>query len=232
MKAGQDKAIKTLTPFVGLDFTGGTPPIPTNSNYTTIGSGTTPHGDYIQLLHTEKISVAGIQVEDFSMKSVATAVVPMATMAKQETGHPIDVRDIHIVSTTPLVDQINTLAALNFGFYDSAPIDMTRVLLCSITDFASDPGGGFNLLNRGSSAWGGATSFSTDLLYVYRLMIVAMRPFYNPATSLPYPIAGPQGFLAIPQTMVVAGVKLEDYDAIQTAFSLYRANDLQQTFDN
>lgn len=232
MKAGQDRSIRTLTPVEGVDFVGGAQPNLVIGNYEVLNGGSGPHGDFVELYHREKISVAGIQAEDFSMTSVATAVVPMATWFKTDTGYAMDVRDIHVISTTPLPDALNTLAALNLGNYDAAPIDMTRVLLCSITDYQSDLGGGFNLVNRGSSAWGGATSFSTDLLYVYRYLIVSMRPFYNITNGTPYPIAGPQGRLVIPQTMVVAGIKLEDFDAVQTAFALYRANDLQQTFDN
>ena len=168
MKAGKDKSIKTLTPNVSLTFVGGAAPTVSNTNFEILNSGTGPHGDFINLLHTEKISVAGIQVEDLSMTSVGTAIVPLATLAKQDTGHAIDVRDMHIVSTAPVGDVVTTVAALNLGIYDLAPIDMTRVLMCSITDYSSDPSGGLNLINRGSSAWGGATSFSTDLIYVYR----------------------------------------------------------------
>jgi hypothetical protein len=232
VKAGQDRSIRTFTPVDAVDFVGGAQPNLVSGNYEVIGGGSGIHGDFVQLYHREKISVAGIQAEDFSMTSVATAIVPLATWFKTDTGYPIDVRDIHVITTTPLPDALNTLTALNQGNYDASPIDMTRVLLCSITDYQSDPGGGFNLINRGSSAWGGATSFSTDLLYVYRVLIISMRPFYNQTTGTPHVIGGPQGRLVIPQTMVVAGIKLEDFDAVQTAMSIYRANDLQQTFDN
>lgn len=233
MKAGKDRSIRTFTPVDAVDFVGGTQPTAVIGNYEVIGGGAGPHGDFVQLYHREKISVAGIQAEDLSMTSMATAVVPMATWFKTDTGYAIDVRDIHVFTTTPLPDELNTLTSLNLGDYENSPIDITRTLLCSITDYQSDAGGGFNLVNRGSSAWGGATSFSTDLLYVYRVLIVSMRPFYNQTTGVPHAIGpGPQGRLVIPQTMVVAGIKLEDFDAVQTAYALYRANDLQQTFDN
>jgi hypothetical protein len=232
VKAGTDRSIRTFTPVDAVDFVGGTQPTAVIGNYEVIGGGTGPHGDFVQLYHREKISVAGIQAEDLSMTSMATAVVPMATWFKTDTGYAIDVRDIHVFTTTPLPDELNTLTSLNLGDYENSPIDITRTLLCSITDYQSDAGGGFNLVNRGSSAWGGATSFSTDLLYVYRVLIVSMRPFYDAVTGNPHVIAGPQGRLVIPQTMVVAGIKLEDFDAVQTAYALYRANDLQQTFDN
>jgi hypothetical protein len=222
VKAGKDRSIRTFTPVDAVDFVGGTQPTAVIGNYEVIGGGAGPHGDFVQLYHREKISVAGIQAEDLSMTSMATAVVPMATWFKTDTGYAID-----------LPDELNTLTSLNLGDYENSPIDITRTLLCSITDYQSDAGGGFNLVNRGSSAWGGATSFSTDLLYVYRVLIVSMRPFYNQTTGVPHAIGpGPQGRLVIPQTMVVAGIKLEDFDAVQTAYALYRANDLQQTFDN
>jgi len=232
MKAGKTKVLTEIFPATAVDFTGGTIPLQVGSAYENVGGGTGSHGDFVQLKKVAILDVAGLQANDLSMTASGTGVMPIAPYFKSNTGHAIDVRDICIVTTYPVPNTDTTVTAINIGDYYSSTIDKTRTLMCSVSDYASDPAGGFNLINRGMSAWSGASSFSTDRIYIYRYLIISMRPFYNPADSQPYPIAGSQGRLNVPGIFVSSGIELDEFNAVQTAYAVYRANDLQQSFDN
>lgn len=232
MKPGKTKVLTEIFPATAVDFVGGTQPTQVGGAYEVIGGGTAPHGDFVQLKKVEVLDVSGLQANDLSMTAQGTGVMPIAPYFKTDTGHPIDVRDICIVTTYPVPDTDATVTDINIGDYYRSTIDKTRTLLCSVSDYAADPAGGFNLVNRGMSAWSGASSFSTDRIYLYRYLIISMRPFYDITTSLPYPIAGSQGRLNVPGIFVSSGIELEEFNAVQTAYAVYRANDLQQSFDN
>lgn len=198
----------------------------------TLFATTTPTQLSITCLWEDIIDVSGIQSRDLSMVNLGGTATPLGPPNRSGTGNPQTVIDVAIVSTTPLNLTDTEWLFLSLGYETLAgPADRQNFLFYQARSYETTAGGGFLMPMMSSTQYAGATSVSTTRLYVYRLVNAYTLPFYDQTTGAALPLT-PAGAVNLPSALMQVGVELVEYDAISTAYAIYRGNDLQQSFDN
>ena len=185
----------------------------------------------VNCLWQDKIDVSGIQIADLSMRNLGAAGICTAPPTKyNNNAFPKTVLDHLVVSCVPLNLTAAQWTFFTLGNMDLAgPVDMSRILVSQVNTYEANQNGGFVVPLVGNSSQAGATAFSTDTLYIYRHVIAYQTQFFDSAgASVPVP---PDGGVFLTDMEISIGMQLVEFDAISTAYAIYRGNDLQQSYD-
>ena len=189
----------------------------------------------VTCLWEDKIDVSGIQIADLSMRNLGAAGICAVPPNKlNKNAFPKTVFDHLVVSCVPLNLTALQWEFFTLGVYDLAgPVDMSRILVSQVNTYETQQNGGFMVPLIGNSSQAGATAFSTDTIYVYRVVKAVQTQFFdNLGNPQPVPPAPTGGGVFVPEMEVSIGIQLVEFDAVSTAYAIYRGNDLQQTYDN
>ena len=186
----------------------------------------------VSCLWEDKIDVSGIQIADLSMRNLGAAGICTTPPTKyNNNAFPKTVLDQLVVSCVPLNLTATQWIFFTLGNMDLAgPVDMSRILVSQVNTHEANQNGGFVVPLVGNSSQAGATAFSTDTLYIYRHVIAYQTQFFD-NTSAPVPVPG-DGGVFLTDMEISIGIQLVEFDAVSTAYAIYRGNDLQQTYDN
>lgn len=199
--------------------------------WTQLSAGATPTQSTVSCLWEDKIDVSGIQIADLSMRNLGAAGICSTPPTKyNQNAFPKTVVDQLVVSCVPL--NLNATQWSNFalGYMEFAgPVDMTRILVNQVNTYETQQNGGFMVPLIANSSQSGATAFSTDTLYIYRHVIAWQSQFFD-STGAPQPVP-PTGGVFLGNMQISIGLQLVEFDAISTAYAIYRGNDLQQSYD-
>lgn len=191
-----------------------------------------PSQSAVTCLWQDKIDVSGIQVNDLSMRNLGAAGISTTPPTKyNQNPMPKTVLDHLVVSCTPLNLTATQWLFFTLGAMDLAgPVDMSRILVSQVNTYEANQNGGFMVPLIGNSSQAGATAFSTDTIYVYRHIAAYQTNFFD--SNGGQVIVPPDGGVFIPDMEISIGMQLVEFDAVSTAYAIYRGNDLQQTYDN
>lgn len=232
LKQGSKVPLRTTSTALEISFSGATPAVSSGPGWRTLFA--TPGANQLSItcLWEDIIDITGIQATDFSMVNLGGTATPLGPPNRAGTGNPQTVIDVSIVSATPLNITDTEWLYLSLGIERlSGAVDRQNILFYQSRSYETTAGGGFLMPMLAATQYSGATSLSTTRLYVYRLVNAYVLPFYDQVSGnaiTPVPTAGS---VNIPSTLFQVGVELVEYDAISTAYAIYRGNDLQQSYD-
>lgn len=191
-----------------------------------------PSQSSVTCLWQDKIDVSGIQIADLSMRNLGAAGICTTPPTKyNQNPHPKTVLDHLVVSCVPLNLTAAQWLYFTLGYMDLAgPVDMNRILVSQVNTYEANQNGGFMVPLIGNSSMSGATAFSTDTIYVYRHIAAYQTNYFDSlGNQLPVPA---NGGVFIGDMEINIGIQLVEFDAVSTAYAIYRGNDLQQSYDN
>ena len=223
---------KTTSNSISLANPGAALDTANSPGWTQLSASATPTQSSVSCLWEDKIDVSGIQIADLSMRNLGAAGICTAPPYKyNQNAFPKTVFDHLVVSCVPLNLTAAQWVFFTLGSMDFAgPVDMSRILVSQVNTHEANQNGGFVVPLVGNSSQAGATAFSTDTLYIYRHVIAYQTQFFD-NTSAPVPVPG-DGGVFLGDMEINIGMQLVEFDAVSTAYAIYRGNDLQQTYDN
>lgn len=236
LKDGAPVVLNKKTTYLSIDLAnpGASMNTADSHGWTELVAYATNQQSSVACLWEDKIDVSGIQIADLSMRNLGAAGICSAPPTKyNQNAYPKTVVDQLVVSCVPLN---LTAAQWNYfalGYMDLAgPVDMSRILVNQVNTYETQQNGGFMIPLIGNSSQSGATAFSTDTLYIYRHVIAWQSQFFDAnGASQPVPPAPNGGGVFIGDMEISIGLQLVEFDAISTAYAIYRGNDLQQSYD-
>lgn len=239
LKSGDVVPIRKTTDFLQVNFNAGVNPvIAFGEGWELLAALQSPTQESALCLWSDRIDLAGISAADLSMVNTGTAIQRRGVYNQGGLLENLNIIEAHVVSVSPLnltVAQWNFL--LVFGT-TNAPVTDDRILLIQGNSWKrGQQDTSYTLVNSDTFAYGAASEFSSDRLYVYRVAQFIRTPFTYVDTAGPSPVLiqlpfTTNGFMAIPETQFVQALGLEEFNAVSTAYAIYRGNELQQTYDN
>lgn len=232
LKQGSKIPLRATSTSLSISFNAPQPSISDGPGWRELSAAYTGNQAEIHCLWEDTIDITGIQAADLSMVNLGGTGTPLGPPTRAGTGNPQTVIDVAIVSATPLnlTDTQWLYASLGIERLSGA-LDRQNILFYQSRSYETTAGGGFLMPMLASTQYAGATSLSTTRLYVYRVVNAYMLPFYDQVSGnsiTPIPQAGA---IFLPSTLFQIGVELVEYDAISTAYAIYRGNELQQSYD-
>ena len=223
---------KTTSATIGLDNPGAALDAANSPGWTQLTAGASPTQSSVTCLWQDKIDVSGIQIADLSMRNLGAAGICSTPPTKyNQNPMPKTVLDHLVVSCVPLNLTAAQWLFFTLGYNDLAgPVDMNRILVSQVNTYEANQNGGFMVPLIGNSSQSGATAFSTDTIYVYRHVAAYQTQFFD-SSGNPVPVP-PNGGVFIGDMDINIGLQLVEFDAVSTAYAIYRGNDLQQSYDN
>jgi len=240
LKDGEVVPIRKATKFLSVDFTAGVDPsINTGQGWSTLLASSSPTTQSILCLWQDEINVAGIQAADLSMINTGTAVARRGLYTQSGLLENLNTIDIHVVSVAPLNWTAAQWNFLVIGYNSNTPITDDRIILIQGQSWKrGQQDASYTMSLADTFAFGGVSEFSTDRLYVYRMVAMYRNSYVyvdtsgpGPGILTPLPLVG-GGAIAVPQTQFVQAVGLEEFNSVSTAYAIYRGNELDQSFDN
>jgi hypothetical protein len=238
LKSGEVVPIRKTTSFLSVDFNAGVAPsINTGQGWKVLQSFAGAN-ESILCLWQDEINVAGIQAADLSMINTGTAIARRGHYLQTTLYENLNTIDIHVISVSPLNWSVADWNFLIFGYNANTPMTDDRIILVQGQSWKrGQQDASFTLSLADTFAFGGVSEFSTDRLYLYRMVAMFRNPYVYVDTSgpmgvlTPLPFAG-GGVMAVPETQFVQAVGLEEFNSVSTAYAIYRGNELDQSFDN
>jgi hypothetical protein len=228
--------LRKISDELTLDFSAFTPAIDTSAGqsrgWSTLSATGDPNQQSIVCLWEDTMDISGISAADLSMVNLGGMATPMGPPNRAGTGNPQTVIDLCIATVTPLNLNASQWLFLALGAQNlDGPVDRQGFMFLQNRSFETTAGGGFLMPMLAMTQYAGATAVNTNRIFVYRLVAAYTTSFYNQTDGTAIPIT-PSGIVVLPAMMYQLGVELKDYDAISTAYAVYRGNELQQSYDN
>ncbi len=239
LKDGEIVPIRKTTDYLQVDFTAGANPvIAFGEGWELLSALQSPTQESALCLWSDRIDLAGISAADLSMVNTGTAISRRGVYTQGGLLENLNILEAHVISVSPL-----NLSNLEWTFLlvsgtTNAPVTDNRILLIQGNSWKrGQQDTSYTLVNSDTFAYGAASEFSSDCLYVYRVAQFVRTPFTyvdaaGPAPALIQLPFTTNGFMAVPETQFVQALGLEEFNAVSTAYAIYRGNDLQQSFDN
>jgi len=239
LKDGDVVPIRKTTDFLQVDFTAGADPtINTGEGWVLLSATSGATQEQAVCLWSDRIDLAGISAADLSMVNTGTAIQRRGVYSQGGLLENLNIIEAHVVSVSPLNLTATQWIFMLLGANGSTPITDDRILLIQGNSWKrGQQDTSYTLVNSDTFAYGAASEFSSDRLYVYRVAQFIRTPFTYVDSAGPVPalIQLPfttNGFMAVPETQFVQAIGLEEFNAVSTAYAIYRGNDLQQSYDN
>jgi len=239
LKSGSQVRLKKDTGFVQVNFGGGASPTlhpDSDSRWNLVAASAAPFQEDAFLAYRDTIDISGVSMADLSMVNQGSGVIRRGVMGQANLLENLNVIDMHILSLTPLTGDPLPYFAMMFGLPTGRSITDDRLLMVNIQSFKrGQQDSSFTFSQNDASVYGSASTFSSDKIYVYRL--VAMYRIAFVTSSGAGPARAPidpaiNGHIFAPATSFAQLVQLKEFDTVATAYAVYRGNELDQTFDN
>lgn len=232
LKTGSKVPLRTTSTSLSISFNAPQPSISDGPGWRELFAAYTPNQASISCLWEDVIDISGIQAADLSMVNLGGTGTPLGPPNRAGTGNPQTVIDVALVSATPLNLTDTEWLFLSLGIERlSGAVDRQNIVFYQARSYETTAGGGFLMPMLSSTQYAGATSLSTTRLYVYRIVNAYMLPFYDQVTGNPIVPIPQAGSIFLPSVLFQVGVELVEFDAVSTAYAIYRGNDLQQSYD-
>lgn len=239
LKDGEVVPIRKTTDFLQVNFNAGSDPvIAYGEGWELLSALSNPIQEQAVCLWSDRIDLAGITAADLSMVNTGTAIQRRGVYTQAGLLENLNIIEAHVVSVSPLNLTPTQWTSLALGLNSSTPITDDRILLIQGNSWKrGQQDTSYTLVNSDTFAYGAASEFSSDRLYVYRVAQFIRTPFTYVDSAGPVPalIQLPfttNGFMAVPETQFVQALGLEEFNAVSTAYAIYRGNELQQSYDN
>jgi hypothetical protein len=240
LKDGEVVPIRKTTDALQVDFDvhPTAPVINFGEGWELLSSFSNPIQQQAVCLWSDRIDLAGISAADLSMVNTGTAIQRRGVYTQANLLENLNILEAHVVSVSPLNFTATQWVFLLAGLTSNSPITDDRILLIQGNSWKrGQQDSSYTLVNSDTFAYGAASEFSSDRLYVYRLAQFVRTPFTYVDSAGPVPALiqlpfSTTGFMAVPETQFVQALGLEEFNAVSTAYAIYRGNELQQSYDN
>lgn len=239
LKDGDVVPIRKTTDYLQVDFNAGVNPnIAFGENWELLSATQGPTQEQAVCLWSDRIDLAGISAADLSMVNTGTAIQRRGVYVQANLLENLNILELHVVSVSPLNLSAAQWIFMFVGANNRTPISDERILLIQGNSWKrGQQDTSYTLVNSDTFAYGAASEFSTDRLYVYRVVQFIRTPFSYVDSAGPVPALiqlpfSTSGFMAVPETQFVQAIGLEEFNSVATAYAIYRGNELQQSYDN
>ena len=239
LKDGDVVPVRKTTTAMQVDFAPGVAPaINFGEGWELLSGVTGPTQQQAVCLWSDRIDLAGITAADLSMVNTGTAIQRRGVYSQGGLLENLNIIETHVVSVSPLNLTAAQWIFLQLGLNNNTPITDDRILLIQGNSWKrGQQDTSYTLVNSDTFAYGAASEFSSDRLYVYRVVQLVRTPFTYVDSAGPSPVLiqlpfTTTGFMAVPETQFVQALGLEEFNAVATAYAIYRGNELQQSYDN
>lgn len=232
LKSGSKVPLRKVADELQINFNTAVPTLDSGENWEVLSAAGTASQQSITCLWQDTIDISGISMADLSMVNLGGMATPMGPPTRAGTGNPQTVIDLCVVSVSPLRLTSSEWLFLALGADNlSGPADRQSMMFLQNRSFETTAGGGFLMPMLSMTQYAGVTAVNTTRLFCYRFVAAYTLPFFNQTDGTALPIAF-AGIVNPPAMLFQMGVELKEYDAISTAYAVYRGNELQQTYDN
>lgn len=240
LKSGSDIRLKKDTDFLQVSFVATPAPVPptiaSGVEWSVLDATATATSQQGYFLWEDVLDITGVQMADLSMVNQGSGVVRRGIVAQGTLYENLNIIDAHVISLVPLNLSALEWLSLVYGLDRSLPLSDDRLLMVNVQSYKrGQQDASFTFSQNDGAVYGSASTFSNTRLHLYRYVAMIRNSYVSAAGPGAPPTAvnlAGDGVMQVPSTSFAQLCRLEEFNAVATAYAIYRGNEVQQTYDN